>query len=29
MIPFLSLHDVNERFRTEFDIKLKEILDSG
>lgn len=29
MIPFLSLHDVNERFRTEFDAKLKEILDSG
>lgn len=29
MIPFLSLHDVNERFRKEFDAKLKVILDSG
>lgn len=29
MIPFLDLHKINERFRNQFDAKLKEILDSG
>lgn len=29
MIKFLDLHQINERFRTEIDAKVKEILDSG
>ena len=29
MIKFLDLHKINERFRTEFDAKIKSILDSG
>lgn len=29
MIPFLDLHKINERFRTEIDAKIKEVLDSG
>lgn len=29
MIPFLDLHKINERFRSQFDAKVKEILDSG
>ena len=29
MIKFLDLHKINERFRTDFDAKIKEILDSG
>ena len=29
MISFLDLHKINERFRVEFDSKVKEILDSG
>ena len=29
MIKFLDLHKINERFRTEFDAKIKSVLDSG
>ncbi len=29
MIKFLDLHKINERFRAEFDTKIKSILDSG
>lgn len=29
MIKFLDLHKINERFRSEFDAKIKSILDSG
>ncbi len=29
MIQFLDLHKINERYRCEFDAKIKEILDSG
>ena len=29
MIKFLDLHKINERFRSEIDSKLKEVLDSG
>ena len=29
MIKFLDLHKINERFRTEFDEKIKSVLDSG
>jgi len=29
MIKFLDLHKINERFRPEFDAKIKSILDSG
>ena len=29
MIPFLSLKDVNNRFRTEIDARIKTILDKG
>ena len=29
MISFLDLHKINERFRAQFDAKVKEILDSG
>ena len=29
MIPFLSLNDVNARFRAELDIAIKRVLDSG
>lgn len=29
MIPFLCLHDVNERFRNELDAAIKRVLDSG
>ena len=29
MIQFLDLHKINERYRCEFDEKIKEILDSG
>lgn len=29
MIQFLDLHKINERYRCEFDSKIKEILDSG
>ena len=29
MIKFLDLHKINERFRTQMDARLKEVLDSG
>lgn len=29
MIPFLDLHSINERFRTEIDLRIKEVMDSG
>lgn len=29
MVPFLNLHDVNERFRDELDAAVKRVLDSG
>jgi dTDP-4-amino-4,6-dideoxygalactose transaminase len=29
MIKFLDLHKINERFRTQIDARLKEVLDSG
>lgn len=29
MIPFLDLHGINERFRAEIDLRIKEVLDSG
>lgn len=29
MIKFLDLHKINERFRTEIDIRIKQVLDSG
>ncbi|MBE6391584.1 MAG: DegT/DnrJ/EryC1/StrS family aminotransferase [Lentisphaerae bacterium] len=29
MIKFLDLHKINERFRTEIDSKIKQVLDSG
>lgn len=29
MIPFLPLHDINERFRAEIDSAVKRVLDSG
>lgn len=29
MIQFLDLHKINERFRTEIDLRIKNILDSG
>ena len=29
MIKFLDLHKINERFRAEFDAKIKSVLDSG
>jgi len=29
MIKFLDLHKINERFRKEFDARIKGILDSG
>ena len=29
MIKFLDLHKINERFRTEIDSRIKEVLDSG
>ena len=29
MIKFLDLHKINERFRTEIDIRIKQVLDLG
>lgn len=29
MIPFLDLHGINERFRADIDLRIKEVLDSG